>query len=375
MKFHRAVLHHILMTLKTPFAASSGSTFDREFIIVELQDKDGVIGWGECSAFSSPWYTEETTKTAWHMLEDFLIPIVFENHIEHPENVSSLFRTIKRNNMAKAAIEEAVWDVYAKRNNSPLASVLGGKKRKIEVGAAVGIQQSEKELLHTVERYVNEGYKRIKVKISPGMEDKILSPIRSHFPMLPLMADANSAYTLEDLAQLKKLDQYDLLMIEQPLAADDIFGHAVLQKELNTPICLDESITSYRDAKQAIEQKSCQIINIKVSRVGGLTEAKRIHDLCKEHQLPVWCGGMLDSGIGRAHNIAISTLDHFIIPGDTSASSRYWVHDLITPEVTMVDGCIEVPEKPGIGYEVNREQLKRFTLCSKVFKNTFNVNY
>lgn len=364
MRIESVTLHHIEMELKTPFITSAGTTKNREFIIIEAREKDGVIGWGECSAFASPWYTEETIKTAWHILTDFLIPLVLNNPIGHPNDLQTLFQSIKRNNMAKAAIEEAIWDVYAKRNEKPLSTLLGGKKEKIEVGAAIGIQQSERALLNTIEHYVEQGYKRIKVKIKPGMEDTILSPIREHFPSLPLMVDANSAYTLNDIEQLKRLDDYNLLMIEQPLAANDFVDHAQLQSELQTPICLDESINSYHDATQAIHLQSCQIIAIKVAKVGGLTAAKQIHDLCKAENIPVWCGGMLDSGIGRAHNIAISSLDNFTLPGDTSASSRYWECDIITPAVTMNNGVITVPNNPGIGYNINRKALTAFTLTS-----------
>mgnify|MGYP001240249005 FL=1 len=362
-----ATLYHIQMKLKSPFTASYGSVLDRDFILVELCDNSGLSGWGECSAFSFPWYTEETIKTAWHMLEDFLIPALFKHDIAHPDQLAALFRPIRGNNMAKAALEEAVWDLYAKNKNLPLATLFGGTRQQIEVGAAVGIQPSEKKLLEAIERYVSEGYKRIKVKIKPGMEDAILSIIRAHFPDLPLVADANSAYSLNDVDRLKSLDRYNLLMIEQPLAPDDIVDHAKLQKVLKTPICLDESITSFHDAKQALALQSCQIINIKISRVGGIAEAIRIHHLCKENDIPVWCGGMLESGIGRAHNIALSSLPNFVLPGDTSASSRYWETDIISPEVHIKDGLINVSDQAGIGYHIDRKQLEKYTLFKKTF--------
>ncbi len=358
-------LHHIEMELKTPFAASAGTTKTREFIIVEAKEKDGAIGWGECSAFASPWYTEETIQTAWHMLIDFLIPLVLNEPIGHPDDLQNRFQSIKRNNMAKAAIEQAIWDVYAKCKHQPLFELLGGKKTNIEVGAAIGIQQDEKTLLNTIERHIEQGYKRIKVKIKPGLEDAILAPIRKHFPTLPLMADANASYTLQDIDRLKKLDEYRLLMIEQPLAENDFVEHAHLQKQLNTPICLDESINSYHDAFQAIHLKSCQIITIKTAKVGGLTAAKQIHDLCQAKNIPVWCGGMLDSGIGRAHNLALSSLENFKLPGDASASSRYWERDIITPEVTVIDGSIKLPNAAGIGYEIDRKTLKSVTLSHR----------
>lgn len=358
-------LHHIEMKLKTPFITHAETTKNREFIIVEAREQDGAIGWGECSAFTTPWYTEETIKTAWHMLTDFLIPLVLQDPIEHPDDLQTRFQVIKRNNMAKAAIETAIWDLYAKLHHKPLHTMLGGKKEKIEVGATIGIQQDERTLLNTIEQHVKQGYKRIKVKIKPGMEDTILAPIRQHFPTLPLMVDANSAYTMNDIKQLKRLDDYNLMMIEQPLAENDFVEHAYIQKQLNTPICLDESINSYQDAFQAIELQSCQIIAIKLAKVGGLTVAKQIHDLCQSKNIPVWCGGMLDSGIGRAHNIAISSLENFELPSDTSASSRYWTHDIITPEVTLTNGIIHMPKRAGLGYDVNRKQLTSVTLASK----------
>lgn len=370
MSIHSVTLHHIEMKLKSPFLTSTGVTSDREFIIVEIRDHDGRVGWGECSAFSSPWYTEETIQTAWHMLEDFLIPIVLASELSHPRKVTKLFQPIKRNNMAKASLEQAVWDLYAKQNNVSLATALGGTKNKIEVGVAVGIQASEKQLMQTIEQHVEEGYTRIKVKMEPGQEEAILKPIRKHFPKLPLMVDANSAYTLADLHALQKLDTFNLMMIEQPLADDDFMEHAHLQAELNTPICLDESIASFQDTKLALALQSCQIVNIKVARVGGLTIAKEIHDLCKDNSIPVWCGGMLDTGIGRAHNIAISSLANFTIPGDTSASARYWEKDIIVPEVTMENGFIHVPTKPGIGFDVDRNRLKEVTLTTKSMKRS-----
>lgn len=368
MQIESVTLHHIEMDLKTPFVTSLNTTTKREFIIVEAHEKNGIIGWGECSAFPSPWYTEETIQTAWHILTEFLIPLTLNEPIEHPNDLQKRFFSIKRNNMAKAALEEAIWDIYAKQENKSLSVALGGTKQKIEVGAAVGIQENERKLLNTIEQYVSEGYKRIKVKMKPGLEDEILAPIRKHFPTVPLMVDANGTYTLNDIERLKRLDDYDLLMIEQPLADHDFLGHAKLQAQLNTPICLDESINSYDDAQLAIQLKSCKIITIKIAKVGGLTNAKKIHDLCQAHDIPVWCGGMLDSGIGRAHSIAISSLHHFSYPGDTSASARYWDKDIIVPEITMADGFIRIPTKPGIGYEIDRNGLKTKTITSITIK-------
>ncbi|MDK2820231.1 MAG: o-succinylbenzoate synthase [Clostridia bacterium] len=364
----RIILRQIRMKLKAPFTTSWGSIQERDLVIVEIHNNEGLIGWGEGVAFSAPWYTEETIKTTWHMLEDFLIPILLKNKISHPQEVSCLFSKIRKNNMAKAAIEGAVWDLYAKSKKITLAEAIGGNKQKIEVGVAIGIKPVE-QLLKQISFFIEQGYKRIKIKIKPGLERRFLEPIRENFPKIPLMVDANSAYTLKDINLLKVFDKYNLMMIEQPLAPDDIIDHAKLQKELQTPICLDESINSYEDARKAIELGSCKIINIKIGRVGGILEAKRIHDLCSEKGIPVWCGGMLESGIGRAHNIALTTLNNFILPGDTSGSCRYWEKDIIEPEVIVKNGVIEVPEKYGLGFNVNIHELEKVTIHKKVFEN------
>jgi o-succinylbenzoate synthase len=367
MKIKEVILRRLRMKMNFLFKTSFGVISEKEFILVEVKDEEGLSGWGESGALMAPFYNEETVETNWHMLEDFLVPIILGRDIWHPVEVSSLFSPIKRNNMAKAAIEGAVWDLYAKRHDQPLYRMLGGGRTNIEVGVSIGIQKTVDDLLEVIDRHVKEGYKRIKVKIKPGWDVDVIREIRKQFPSVPLMADANSAYRLEDLPLLKKLDDYDLMMIEQPLASDDIIDHACVQKELATPICLDESINSYDDARKAIQLGSCKIINIKIGRVGGLTEAKRIHDLCAEHDIPVWCGGMLEAGIGRAHNIALTTLSNFTLPGDTAASSRYWKQDIIEPEVTVEDGIIHVPDKPGIGYQPNLDAIHNFTILEQSF--------
>lgn len=368
MKINEITLRHMRMNMKFPFTTSFGTFEDREFILVEVKDNEGQSGWGESVAFSAPLYNEETVKTNWHMMEDFLIPLLLKNEIPHPDDVSDLFSPIRKNNMAKSALEGAVWDLYAKREQKPLYQALGGEKTEIEVGISIGIQNNIEELLDLIAGYVNEGYRRIKVKIKPGWDVDVIRAIRSKFPTIKLMADANSAYRLEDLELLKQLDEYDLMMIEQPLASDDIVDHAQVQKVLKTPICLDESIHSYEDARKAIELGSCKIINIKIGRVGGLTESKKIHDLCKKHNIPVWCGGMLEAGVGRAHNVALTTLANFTMPGDTAASSRYWEQDIIEPEVTVNNGLITVPTNPGIGYAPNIEFIEKLTKFKKTFK-------
>ncbi|GLC89460.1 o-succinylbenzoate synthase [Lysinibacillus piscis] len=368
MKLTEIVVRHIKMPMKAPFTTSFGTIADKELLVIEAKDQSGIIGWGEAVAFTAPWYTEETLKTTWHMLEDFLIPMLCQRDINHPDEVSALFAPIRRNCMAKASIEGAVWDIYAQQTKQSLAQALGGAKRQIEVGVSVGIQPTIEQLLTLLKQHIQHGYKRVKVKIKPGQDVELVRAIRTAFPKLPLMVDANSAYTLADIEVLKQLDDFDLLMIEQPLAVDDIVDHAKLQRQLQTPICLDESITSYDDARRAIELGSCGIINIKIGRVGGLTEAKRIHDLCQTHHIPVWCGGMLEAGIGRAHNIALTALANFTLPGDTAGSSHYWYEDIITPEVTVENGYIAVPQSVGIGYTVNRETVERFTISQKVYQ-------
>lgn len=367
MRIEKVTLRLMEMEMKAPFTTSFGTFKTREFILVEAIDADGTSGWGETVAFNVPFYSEETVKTNWHMLEDYLIPLILHKEIEHPDEVNEIFAPIRKNNMAKAAIEGAIWDVYAKQNNMSLAEALGGKRENIDVGISIGIQDTVEELVEIVRGFVNEGYKRIKVKIKPDWDVEVMRTLRSEFPDTAIMADANSAYSLNDTALLKQLDEFDLMMIEQPLASDDIIDHAKLQKELSTPICLDESIHSLEDAKKAVELGSTKIINIKIGRVGGLTEAVKIHDYCQENNIPVWCGGMLESGIGRAHNVALTTLPNFTLPGDTASSSRYWEKDLIEPEVVSVDGLIEVPKAKGIGYEVNLETVDQFTVDKKEF--------
>lgn len=363
----KVILHKLKMRLKSPFKTSFGTVQDKEFYIVEIIDEKGNRGYGETVAFSTPWYTEETVKTNEHMMIDFLIPLLFQHPISHPDEISERFSIIKRNNMAKAALEEAVWDLFAKRKNLPLSKILGGTKSEIDAGISIGIQQNISQLLSKIENALDEGYKRIKIKIKPGYDVEVVREVRKNFPTIPLMVDANCAYTLKDVEHLKRLDEFQLLMIEQPFLHNDFLDHAILQEKIETPVCMDESIHSLEDTRVAVQLGSCKIINIKVGRVGGLTEAKKIHDYCMEHQIPVWCGGMLESGIGRAHNIAISSLKQFTLPGDTSGSSRYWEKDIIEPEVIVKNGSISVKEKPGIGYDINRKILESYCVGRKIF--------
>lgn len=368
MKITDITIRHLQMKLKSPFTTSFGTFTNKDFLLLEAKAADGTIGWGESVAFHSPWYNEETLQTNWHMLEDFLIPLMLNKEINHPDEVSDIFSAIRKNNMAKSTIEGAVWDIYAQQTNQSLAQALGGNKEKIEVGISIGIQDTIEDLVSLVDGYVKEGFKRIKVKIKPGWDVEVMRTLRETFPDVAIMADANSAYTLDDIDVLKQLDAFDLMMIEQPLASDDIVDHAQLQKEIKTAICLDESIHSLEDTRKAVELGSTKIINIKIGRVGGLTEAKRIHDYCGEKGIPVWCGGMLESGIGRSHNVALTTLSNFVLPGDTAGSNRYWEKDIISPEVVSENGYIDVPTTAGIGYEVDIEAVEQFTVAKKHYK-------
>ncbi|KEK23018.1 o-succinylbenzoate synthase [Bacillus gaemokensis] len=360
MRIKKATLYITEMPLVIPFAASYGTYKTRESIVIELEDTDGYIGFGEVVAFSEPWYTEETVTTALHMLKDFLLPDLLKVEITHPNEIPNLFQHIKRNRMAKAGIEGAVWDLYAKRQNQSLATLLGGTQLEIEVGVVIGLDTIP-NMLKRIEKYAEEGYQRFKVKIKPELDYELLKEIRKVFSKIPLMVDANSAYTLADTEQLKRLDEFQLMMIEQPLADNDFLDHAELQKRIETPICLDESIHCLEDARVAITLGSCRIVNIKPGRVGGLTESIQIHDYCQRHDIPVWCGGMVEMGISRAQNIALASLPNFTIPGDISASSRHWERDIISPEVMLQGGKVIVPKEAGFGYNVNRNRLEAIT--------------
>ncbi|GAA3346788.1 o-succinylbenzoate synthase [Lysinibacillus fusiformis] len=368
MDINKISLQRIKLPLKSSFETSFGKVTEKDIIIVKVHGGDKV-GFAESVAMPFPIYNEETTGTVWHMLETYLIPKLLENEIKEPKDFSELFSYIRRNNMAKAALEMAIWDLYSKQKGQTLSTTLGGKRSEIEVGVSIGIENNIETLLNKVAGFLEDGYKKIKVKIKPGWDIKPLEAIRKKFgEQIPLMADANSCYSLNDLQLLQELDQFNLMMVEQPLAHDDIIDHAKLQNLLTTPICLDESIHSLEDARKAIEINACKIINIKVGRVGGLFEAIRMHNLCEEKNIPVWCGGMLEAGIGRAHNIAIASLSNFSIPGDTSASSRYFDKDIILPEVKLSKaGTIIVPEQPGIGFEVNQEFINQLTVTQKEF--------
>jgi len=373
MKIDRIELIHIKMDLVSPFVTSMGTEYDEEHIIVRI-DADGITGWGESVAEGTPFYSYETVTTAWHILRDFLIPSILGKDLSGIDEAISLYERVRGHMMAKAGLEAALWDAFAKAKGISLSKMLGGTRKKVDVGVSIGIQSSEKALIKKVETYLAEGYKRIKIKIAPGNDIKFVEALRKEFPGLLLQVDANSAYTLDDISLFKKMDEYNLLLIEQPLGYEDIFDHSKLQRELKTPVCLDESIHSLDDTRAAIELDSCRIINIKPGRVGGFTESKLIHDYCASMNIPVWHGGMLESGIGRAGNVALASLPNFTLPGDISASKRYYKEDIVEPEfIVNTDGTMDVPVKPGIGVEVNMKMLEKVTVKNEIFRNQ-NIN-
>ncbi|MBM7692983.1 O-succinylbenzoate synthase [Peribacillus deserti] len=367
MKIKQISLYIISAPLNEPFITHLETVTERAAIIVEAADSDGFKGYGEVTAFASPWYTEETLVTAQHMLKDFLIPALFECEISNPKELEFIFKRFRRNNMAKSGLEQAVWDLYAKQQGVSLSKLFGGTAKRIPSGAVV-TGSSSRRAIQQIEDLHTEGYQRYKIKISRTNDTELLRDIRRYFPDLPLMADANSDYTLDDINHLKTLDEFRLLMLEQPLAHDDIAEHSLLQEKIKTPLCLDESIHSFQDAKGALLMGSCRIINIKMSRVGGWIQAKKIHDLCYSQNIPVWCGGMVEFGVSRAHNIALASLPGFTIAGDISSSSRYWEEDIIDPEVKVVNGWIAVPEKSGIGFGINERRLLAIANHKEVYK-------
>jgi O-succinylbenzoate synthase len=350
------------MKLVTPFETSVDRTTVRRIVLVEA-NVDGVTGWGECTAGEKPFYSPETTDTAWHILQEHLWPLVHGKEFASAADVWEMLKLVRGHNMAKAALEAAIWDAEAKQKGLPLSKLIGGTRTEITSGVSIGIKDSLEKLVSAVKKELAAGYQRIKIKIKPGRDLEPVRRLRQDFPRIKLMVDANSAYTLQDWPLLKQLEGFYLMMIEQPLGWDDLYGHVALQKKLDTPICLDECIHTEEQARAAIELGACKIINIKLGRVGGYTVARRIHDLCQQHSIPVWCGGMLESGIGRAHNIALSTLPNFTLPGDVTASKRYWEEDIIEPEVTVSpQGTISVPLGPGIGFEPRLERIEKLTV-------------
>lgn len=362
MRVTSASLYKINLPLQSIFRTSFGQTKTKDFILVALQDEDGFTGYGECSAFSIPFYTEEFRDSAYLLLQDVLIPTLLNQEITTPAQLTTAFHTIKRNNMAKAAIDTAMWDLYAKRKHQSLAKVIGGNKKEVLAGISIGIQPSPAILVQKVQQAVKAGYQRVKVKIKPEADYQYLKAVRNAFPQLMLMADANSAYQLKDADRLKKLDELGLLMIEQPLESDDLLHHARLQQQLTTPICLDESINSLADAQAMYQLGSGRIINIKISKVGGLTIAKEIQAFAQSHHIDCWCGGMLGSGVARAADIAAASLPGYTLPNDISASQRYFAHDIIKPLISLNNGRLKVPVSPGLGFNLDWDTIHRYTI-------------
>ena len=364
LNLQKLELREIVLPLKAPFETSFGTTNERRILIVRVFDRDGAMGYGECTAPENPFYNHETIETAWSIIGGFIAPILARAKVTCAAEVSGALAPIRGNRMAIGGVEAAIWDLEAKLAYKPLWQHLGGSRREINCGVSIGLQKSAELLLEKVSHEIESGYQRIKLKIKPGQDIELVKTIRQEYPDILLSVDANSAYQLgRDTELLKKLDDFNLLMIEQPLAAGDLVDHAKLQRVLKTPICLDESITCLADAKHAIELGACRIINVKLGRVGGHSEAQAIQEFAAQNNVPVWCGGMLESGIGRAHNIAMSTLQGFTLPGDVSASARYWDEDIIEPPVTVSDeGTIKAPAGFGIGYELNLPRVEELTV-------------
>jgi o-succinylbenzoate synthase len=362
MRIREVILRELRMKLITPFETSFGTCDVRRILLVEA-NVDGVSGWGECVAGENPGYSPETTETAWHILRDHVWALAKGRDLASAAELWPLLEPVRGHNMAKAALEAALWDAEAKQKGVPLWKLLGGTREEIACGVSIGIKGSLDELVAAIKKELADGYQRIKIKIKPGKDLQQVQRLRQEFPRIKLMVDANSAYRAADFPLLKQLDAFYLMMIEQPLGWDDLYGHVSLQKQLQTPICLDECIHTFEQAEAAIALEACKIINIKLGRVGGFTVARQIHDLCQRNGIPVWCGGMLESGIGRAHNIALSTLANFTLPGDVTASSRYWQEDIIEPEVMVSpQGTIRVPAGPGIGYAPRLDRIEKLTV-------------
>lgn len=368
MKIECIELHHISQQLVHPFRTSFGTQIERPSILVAVYS-EGVVGWGECVAHSDPDYSYETVDTAWHVLSDFLIPPNIGQEITTPQDVTDRFYKVRGHPMAKASLENAVWDLLAKVQGVPLSKVLGGQRDRVEVGVSIGIQPTLQGLLDRVDHFVDQGYRRIKMKIEPGWEIEPLAAVRERHPTIKLMADANSAFTLEHVELFREMEPLNLLMIEQPLHYDDIFDHAKLQAQVKTPVCLDESIHSPNHARWAIEMRACRIINMKVARVGGLSNAVAVHDMCAEAGIQMWCGGMLETGVGRATNLHLATLPNFTLPGDISATERYYAEDIAEPSfhLNSEDSTITVPTGSGIGVEVLMNRVEKVSVRHAVF--------
>lgn len=358
MNVERAELFLLPLRLREPFRSSRGATHDRPVLLIALHG-EGVVGWGECVAQAAPSYSHETVETAWHVLTEWILPAVVGHEHASAAAVACATGWIRGHPMARGAVEMAAWDLAAKRSGLPLHEALGGERRPVPAGIALGLEPDDEAVVERVGAALARGYRRVKLKIEPGRDLTLLRAVRERFPDAPLSADANGAYTLDDLPPPREIDALGLLMLEQPLPPEDLLGHARLQATLATPVCLDESIGSAATARLALELGSCSVINVKPGRVGGLGPAREIHDLCRMRGVPVWCGGMLESGIGRAHDVALATLPGFTLPGDLSPSDRYWERDLVHPEWRMSDGALVPPMGPGIGVEPDRRWIER----------------
>ncbi|MGE5464131.1 MAG: o-succinylbenzoate synthase [Syntrophothermus sp.] len=368
MKIESITLHHISMPLVAPFETSFGRETDRECILITLHAEE-LTGYGECVASRDPGYNYETTGTAWHILKDFIVPLILGKDVRDAADFQKRVEGIRGHHLAKAGVEMALWDLLGKRDGRSLREMFGGTRQQVDVGVSIGIQPSAQALVGTVASYLEQGYRRVKIKIKPGREVDETSAVRGAYPNLRLQVDANSAYTLETANVLKAIDDLDLLLIEQPLFEDDIWDHRKLQAELKTPICLDESVISPRHARYALEMEACRIINIKPARVGGLSQGIAIHNYCFEREVPVWCGGMLETGVGRASNLALASLPGFVLPGDISASDRYYQRDITNERFVLnPDSTIDVPTGPGLGVTIDRAALKEFTLSEMMLR-------
>ncbi len=368
MRIDAIILRELHMPLVRPFETSFGVTRNRRVLLAEIKS-EGLTGWGECTAGERPFFSPESTDSAWAVILNELGPMLASQPLQHGGECPHIFRQVRGNRMAKATLENAVWDLEAQRMGVPLYQLLGGEREVISCGVSLGIQSSIPELLAIIEKELAAGYQRIKLKCKPGWDVEVFEKVRNRWPGIMLSCDANSAYKMQDADHLVTFDTFDLLMIEQPLWHDDFYYHSMLQKRLDTPICLDESIHNRRDALAAIEMESCKIINIKLGRVGGFSEAIAVHNAAQERGIPVWCGGMLESGIGRSHNIALSTLENFTLPGDVSASARYWAEDIIEPAVTVSSaGEILVPDIPGRGFQVRSDLVERLTVRKETIR-------
>ena len=360
MRIERAVLRQIPLRLKEYFEISSGGMQDRRILLLTLYS-EGLEGWSECVVGEDPAYSYEFTNTAWHVLTEFILPGIVGRDAEGPEDILAPVRWVRGHNMAKAAVEMAGWDLAARAEGVSLSQKLGGDRDVVPVGVSIGLKATDEELHESVSGYLDDGYARVKIKIKPGRDIEMLAGLRERFPDVAFMADANSAYTLDDVDRLKELDALDLMMIEQPFSYDDFLDHARLQEQLSTPVCLDESIKSEGDLALALELGSCQIVNIKPGRVGGFGVSRRLHDTARDRGMPVWCGGMLESGVGRAYNVALASLPGFSLPGDISASQRYWEQDIVTPEFEVEDGVMRVPSGVGLGVELDLDRIHGLT--------------